>query len=693
MELDQSIQFVKGVGSKVAALLAKKRIFKVEDALYFFPRAYEDRREILHVKDLDQQPEVCVTGKIKRAYPVAFGRSRGRRYEVILQDLKDPLYTVVLTWFQRPFVFEKLNADVQVIARGKLQTYKGRKQIVHPELEVLGSHADEESLPAEIVPIYSQTEGLYQKRIRKIEKQVCESAARKLKDPLPSELLEKHQLPVLSEAVYQLHCPSEKEDVHQLQKFASPYHQRLIYGELFFFSLVLAMNRRHFTEKTGIAYEKPQEFWDQFSKNLGFKFTAAQKRVVKEILQDMQTARVMHRLVQGDVGSGKTAVAAAAALVALEAGYQVALMAPTEVLISQHFRKFQGWFQSMPIQMVELKGSLKAAERKAAQEVLAQEGPVMAFGTHAIFEDWVNFKNLGLVIVDEQHRFGVRQRARLIAKASAPDVLVMTATPIPRSLALTLYGDLDVSVIDELPPGRKPITTKAFLDSQRAAMNQAIEHELKKGRQVYVVFPLIEESEKLSLQSIEAALPAIKQHFSEYQIEVMHGRMSAAEKEAVLERFRQGEIQMLVSTTVIEVGVDVPNATVMVIENAERFGLSQLHQLRGRVGRGSHESFCFLMAAHMGSAEIKKRLKSMEKTQDGFKLSELDLEMRGPGEISGTRQAGLPEFQLAQLPRDLNWLYKARQDSFELIAQDPQLQSYPLLRQEMQKRFQHLHIS
>lgn len=692
--LDRPIRFVKGVGEKIGALLYKKKIEKVEDALYFFPRSYEDRRKIWQISELTKPvANICVLAKVKRAYPVSYSRSRRRTFNMIAEDLENPISTLTLTWFQKPHAIQKLNPGTLVMLQGDLQLYRGQLQMVHPEIEVLGKNIDSEIRSPGIIPVYSQTEGLYQKTIRKIEKEVATKYSSELKDMLPQNLLDKHDLPNLQEAVYRLHCPSEETDFDELVAEKSAFHRRMIYGEFFLFSLGMALSRKSFVENKGIAFSKPLKTWPRFGENLGFKFTAAQKRVLSEVTEDMCREKVMYRMVQGDVGSGKTAVAGASALVALESGYQVALMAPTEVLIEQHYRKFEEWFSGMDIPIYLLKGGMPAAEKKKVLEAISKNSPSMVFGTHALFEDAVKFKKLGFVIVDEQHRFGVRQRARLIDKGNHPDVLVMTATPIPRTLALTIYGDLDVSVIDELPPGRKPIKTKVFVDRDRAKMELAVQEQLAKGRQAYIVFPLIDESEKLALSSIQKSLPHLSEVFSDYKIEILHGRMPAEEKQQVLDAFRRNEIQLLVSTTVIEVGVDVPNATLMIVENAERFGLSQLHQLRGRVGRGSHESFCYLMASHLGSQEILKRLKAMEKTQDGFKLSEVDLEMRGPGEFLGTKQSGIPAFRVARLPRDMLWLQKAREDAFKLVEDDAELASEPKLKALVKKEFESLHLS
>jgi len=691
--MEKPIRYIKGVGERLSQVLAKKKIFNIEDALFYFPRSYEDRRRIYSVRELKLSEKICVVGKIKRAYPVFYSRSRRRAYELLLEDIDEPQSKLVLKWFHKPYVFQKLDPGCLLCLTGEVQQYRGRLEMLHPEIEILGKNIDHENLSPGIIPIYSQTEGLYQKTIRKIERNVVRQFAKELSDPLPEEILAKYNFPHLSEAVATLHCPPEKLDFEELKAGKTKAHQRLIYQEFFMFSMAMALNRRNFVEKPGISFSKPDHLWDQLKSNLSFKFTTAQKKVLSEILKDMESKKVMYRMIQGDVGCGKTVVAAASALIALESNYQVAMMAPTEVLVEQHVKKFEQWFKGMGISCFSLTGSLKAAEKKKILERLATEEKWMVFGTHALFEEAVQMKNLGLVIVDEQHRFGVRQRARLVQKGKSPDVLVMTATPIPRTLALTIYGDLDISLIDEMPPGRKSVVTKVFTEKQRVKMNTKILGELKKGRQVYIVFPLIEDSEKLALRSIESMWPKLEKSFLPYTLGRLHGRMEAKEKADVLEAFRKGEIQVLVSTTVIEVGIDIPNASVMIVENAERFGLSQLHQLRGRVGRGDDQSYCFLMASHLGTADIVKRLKSMEKIQDGFQLSEVDLEMRGPGEFLGTKQSGVPDFQLAQLPRDLPWLHRARSDAFQMLDKSPELKGEDHLQASLRKKFESFHLA
>lgn len=691
VELQKPLRYVKGVGEALSRLFARKEVHSLEDALFFLPRTYEDRREIGSLKDLKVGQKTAVVGKIRRAYPVYFSKSRRRAFEILIED--DLGGRLKLTWFQGPFQKEKLTEGVYLLARGEVKVFRSELQMVHPELEILGKTFEPEQIAKGIVPVYSETVGLYQKTVRRIIRTIVNQHLYQMEDRLPLSLREKYGWPDIQTTLRSLHFPDEKVDFEALLQRKSKAHERLIFEEFFVLSLGLAIKRRDYTQEKGIAFKKPELFWDSLKGNLPFQFTAAQKRVLAEILLDMTSHRVMHRLVQGDVGCGKTVVAAAAALIALESGYQVALMAPTEVLIEQHFQNFKKWFSGLEISMLVLTGSLSSKQKREALDLLKSKTPLMVFGTHALFEDEVKFQKLGLVIVDEQHRFGVRQRAQLMSKGIRPDVLVMTATPIPRTLALTLYGDLELSVIDELPPGRKPISTRIFLDRARSKLETGVRAQLAKGRQAYIVFPLIEDSEELKLKSIESMLPSLEQAYAGFKVAHLHGRMKAEEKLKILGDFKENRISILVSTTVVEVGVDVPNATVMIVENAERFGLSQLHQLRGRIGRGAEESFCFLMASHLGSSEIVRRLKAMEKIQDGFKLAEIDLEMRGSGEFFGTKQSGVPDFQVGVLPRDFALLQSARKEAFEWVERDPELREAKALKTHLERQSREISLN
>jgi ATP-dependent DNA helicase RecG len=699
-EVEKPLRYVKGVGEKLSQLFAKKEVRTVRELLFFFPRTYEDRRKISTFSELTAGITTSVLGRIQRSHPVFFSSSKRRAFEVILEAPDSGFMsekTMSLTWFHAPYLKAKLEPGTYLMATGQVQNFRGKLQMVHPDIELVGKTLTDEVKTPGILPVYSETQGLFQKTLRRIISSAVRAYADQVPETLPASIRESHQWPTLSETLKQLHFPKSTADFDALMEGQTTAHQRLIFEEFYKLSVAMAMKRHDTVEKEGIEFKKPEKLWEKLKENIPFKFTNAQKKVLQEILEDMSSKKVMHRLVQGDVGCGKTVVAAAAALVALESGYQVAMMAPTELLIDQHFQNFQKWFVGMNIPSLKLTGSMTTTEKRSVLAELKTQSPLMVFGTHALFEKDVEFQKLGLIIIDEQHRFGVRQRASLVEKGKeenrSPDLLVMTATPIPRTLALTLYGDLDISVIDELPPGRKPISTKVFTDKQRGILEAEVIRELKLGRQAYVVFPLIEESEKLPLKSIEQMMPSFQKAFGEFEVAYLHGKMKYEDRQKILDDFKANKIQVLMSTTVVEVGVDIPNATMMVVENAERFGLSQLHQLRGRVGRGAEQSYCFLMASHLGTPEIVQRLRSMEKTQDGFKLAEIDLEMRGPGEFLGTRQSGLPAFELARLPRDLNLLQEARREAFALVEKDPALHSAPNLHKEILRQTQGVHLN
>ncbi len=686
VKLDSPLRFAKGVGDALAALFAKKDLFTFRDALHFLPRIYEDRRTLKSIERLVPGEKATVVGRIVRAHPVFYSKSRRRAFEVWLEH-DSSKRTLQLTWFQMPYGRDKWKEGFYVVARGEVKLFRGNLTMAHPDIELLGKTYDESQVTRSIVPIYSETSGLYQKTIRKIIQSLLNLHGHEIEERLPESLRQTYHFPSKREALVALHRPPVDADFEKLNAQETLWHQRLIFEEFFELALGLEVKRKCFCDEATTAFEKPKSYWESFGKHLGFRFTGAQRRVLQDIVDDMTSTKRMHRLVQGDVGCGKTAVAAAAALVALESGAQVALMAPTEVLVDQHRHNFEQWFKDLPIQLVRLTGSQTAKEKRDILNRLKSEKSLMVFGTQALFEPSVDFQNLGLVIVDEQHRFGVRQRAALLGKGPKPHLLVMTATPIPRTLALTLYGDLDLSVIDEMPPGRKAIQTKVFTDRQRERLDAQVKAELEAGHQAYWIFPLIEESEVLKLKSIQSTLDSLRASYAGYTVEALHGRLSATEKARILADFKEGKISILVSTTVVEVGVDNPKASVMVIENAERFGLSQLHQLRGRVGRGARESYCFLVAAHLATPEIRQRLQIMEETNDGFKIAQVDLEMRGSGEFLGTRQSGLPQFQVARLPRDLSWLYKARQEVKQLLEQDPTLDIAEGLKSEIEARW------
>ena len=555
----------------------------------------------------------------------------------------------------------------------------------NPDIEVLDHSGDQiESLTVgRVVPIYPLTEGVQPALVRRAVIAAL-PAAKKLKEPLPDALLNSHNLVGIGDAIANIHFPENSTSLDRARR-------RLIFDEFFYLQLGLLLRRQQQRQtQQSNPLSARGELIEKFYNVIPFKFTSAQQRVVKEILTDIESPEPMNRLVQGDVGAGKTVVAVVALLAAIQSGYQTALMAPTEVLAEQHYRKLVEWFNQLHLPVELLTGSTKAAKRREISSQLVTGELPLLVGTHALIEDKVQFQSLGLVVIDEQHRFGVQQRARLQQKGEHPHVLTMTATPIPRTLALTLHGDLDVSQIDELPPGRQGIHTTMLTPKDRTHAYDLIRREVALGRQVYIVLPLVEESEKLDLKSAVAEHERLQNTvFPSFDVGLLHGRMSSAEKDAQITRFRDGEMQVIVSTTVIEVGVDIPNATVMLIEHADRFGLSQLHQLRGRVGRGDHQSFCLLMNSSKNET-AKQRLKVLEQSQDGFWISEMDMRFRGPGEVLGTRQSGLPDLALASLVDDQEALELARDAAEKAIAQDPTLERWPLLRVELEQRYQRL---
>ena len=691
LKLDTPIQYCKGIGPRRAEALQKLGIATVEDALSYFPWRYEDRGNLKRIGRLSYGSYETVSGEVVSAEVVQTKRQRVKIFELLIKDRSGML---IGSWFNQPFMQKMFKPGQKVILSGivKANPYRGGlPQIDNPDYEIMdGDEADDLIHTGRTVPIYRTTAGLSVRYLRSIIKAILDSCGVAVQEMLPDELVKKHALMPVPEALFEVHFPSQEKDIAVLNRGMSAAHRRLSFEELFVLELGLVIRKRGLSdEKKGIRFQPLDRLETELRNDLPFKLTRAQERVIEEIKKDMTAERPMNRLVQGDVGCGKTVVALIASLLAVENGYQAAIMAPTEILAEQHYKNMSAMAQPLDILVRSLTGSRKKKDKEAILADIESGAARIVVGTHALIEGQVKFKRLGLAVIDEQHRFGVMQRSTLTSKGYDPDVLVMTATPIPRTLALTVYGDLDVSVIDEMPAGRNPIITRLFFESRRGEAYRFIEEELKKGRQAYVVYPLVEETEKSDLKAAtEMAAHLQKDIFPNWKIGLLHGRMKSDEKEAVMASFKAGETQMIVSTTVIEVGVDVPNAAVMVIEHPERFGLAQLHQLRGRVGRGGHQSYCILMGPRMFAEEARERLNAFSRTNDGFLIAEEDLRMRGPGEFFGTRQSGLPDLRVANIIRDADLLEQARAEAFDLLGRDPQLAWYPKLRDLLRRKWQ-----
>jgi ATP-dependent DNA helicase RecG len=673
-KLSLPVQFIKRVGPKISALLEKKGLKTVEDLLYFIPRRYEDRRTVKDIKSASFGARETVIGNVEQIGTRFYGRRRV--YEVTIDD-----GTGVLTakWFKgnHAYLRKIFKKGMRVIMTGEVSSYLFSKDMVHPDFEILDDDESGANLLhfKRIVPLYSETEGLHQKYIRRIMDHVVNTYSHHIISPIPEEICTNRRLDNIHDSVRSLHFPAVNDDVEAFNDMRSRAHRRIIYDEFFFLQLGIALKRKGNILDKGIAFKTGGTLLNTFYTILPFALTAAQKRVIREIEADMEKPCGMNRLLQGDVGCGKTAVSMAAMITACENGYQAAIMAPTEILAEQHYSRINDWADRLGLQVVLLTSGTKNAERKKISEKIKKGEIHITIGTHALIQEEVIFRNLGFVVVDEQHRFGVLQRATLRQKGVNPDVLVMTATPIPRTLAMTVYGDLDISVIDEFPPGRKEIRTKVFFEDQRARVYEIIRMEVKKGNQVFIVYPLVEESENLDLKDATRMAEHLSSEiFPDYRVGLIHGRMKGKEKDQVMTGFIKKEIDILVSTTVIEVGIDIPQASLMVIEHAERFGLSQLHQLRGRVGRSDIPSYCILMSQYKRTEDSRKRLSVMEQTNDGFKIAEEDLAIRGPGEFMGTRQSGIPDFRVAHILRDVYILNEAKADAFSLIERDPLLE-------------------
>jgi ATP-dependent DNA helicase RecG len=657
------LQYLKGVGPERAKLLARKDLTTVEDALFFLPIRHEDRTRLTPLRSIQVGQVVTCTGTVAGISPPPPGRTRAP----LVLLLRDASGYGTATLFGRGWLMRVLQRGQRLILHGKGSRFRDKITLQVQDWELVESNDDEPIHAGALVPVYSSTEGLPQRVLRSLMWRLVAAHAGELAETLPEALRRRRGLPPLLEAVRGAHFP-EGEVALQAAR------HRLAYEDFLLLQLGLAILRSRTTRARGIAMSPPGALVSRLREALPWSLTAAQERVWSEIRGDMAAPYPMHRLLQGDVGSGKTIVAALAVLTAVEAGYQAAVMAPTEILAEQHFMTLRALLEPLGVPVTLLTSALRARERATRRAALAEGEIGCAIGTHALVQERVEFRRLGLVVVDEQHRFGVAQRARLKAKGEHPDVLVMTATPIPRTLALTVYGDLDVSVLDELPPGRKPVVTVARTESRRPQIYAFLREQVAAGRQIYVVYPLIEESEAIDLKAAtDMAAHLQKDVFPDLVVGLLHGRLSFDDKDAIMRRFKAGEIHVLVSTTVIEVGIDVANASVMLIEHAERFGLSQLHQLRGRVGRGPWKSYCILLTAGRLGEDAERRVQAMTETNDGFKIAEVDLQLRGPGEFFGTRQSGLPEFRVADLLRDAALLEDARRDALAIVAADPEL--------------------
>ncbi len=673
--LDTNITYLTGVGPKRAELLNKElNIWTYRDLLWYFPYKYIDRTRFYKIAELDPDlPFVQLKGTIKGYYTE--GHGKGKR---LVADFQDDTGIIKLVWFKgTKWIMTSYNPGVEFIVFGKPGVFNGIINIIHPEIEASSKVADR--LSSALQAQYSTTENLKNhfltsKTISKLTGTLLRKMNFRLPDSLPAWILTKYNLMELQPAIHKIHFPSDPVELEKAR-------YRFKFEELFYIQLNLIRFKNNRSQKSrGFIFSSVGENFNNFYyNNLPFHLTGAQKKVMKEIRKDLGSGKQMNRLLQGDVGSGKTLVALMSMLIALDNGYQACLMAPTEILANQHFMTISGFLKGIDIKVRLLTGSSKGSLRKEISESLMDKSLGILIGTHALIEENVRFSNLGLVIIDEQQRFGVEQRAKLWQKSmNPPHILVMTATPIPRTLAMTLYGDLDVSVIDELPPGRVPIKTMHFSDSERNKVYGFLRNQIAEGRQVYIVYPLIKESEKMDYKNLEDGWDTISRIFQppEYCISIVHGRMPVATKEASMKLFKDGQAHILIATTVIEVGVDIPNATVMVIESAERFGLSQLHQLRGRVGRGADQSYCILLSSEKLSKEAAARTEVMIMTNDGFEIAETDLRLRGPGDIEGTMQSGIPfDLKIADLGRDGQIIEYVRNIAEEIINKDPQLEN------------------
>ena len=690
LELNTPLQFVKGVGPKLAEVFKKHSLVTVYDLIHRFPKGYQDNRRLSSLRDLiPGQTVIFLADVIKKSIRPLKSKNK-RIYEIVVSDGSN---SISCKFFKLPYRnwFNSLRVGESVEVRGKANLYRDRLEFHHPQ--IFPNRPEKETHAKDLIlALYSEIDTISEHKIRNTLKEIFTHLKVREEDLewLPSWLTKKYNLVSRLKALKGVHLPNNKK-IDEYLNFKTEFQKRLIFDEFFELQFYFALKNQGWSLGKALQIPIDKTVLAQVIRQLPFDLTSAQKRVLKDIFSDLNSPHPMHRLLQGDVGCGKTVVAFLSALACAKAGYQTALMAPTEILAHQHYKNASSFLEPFGIKVEKLTGKMRNSEKRTVSGVLKSGFCHVCIGTHALIQENVQFHNLAFVIVDEQHRFGAHQRALLKSKAGQPHFLVMTATPIPRTLSMALYGDLEVSVIDEMPPGRVPITTKRVFPKKRKEVFDFVREQVQKGRQAYVVYPLVEESEKLDLKNAVDQYEKLKAYYKDLKWGLLTGRMSPEEKQSAMDHFLKGKIQVLVSTTVIEVGVDVPNANVMVVEHAERFGLSQMHQLRGRVGRGSHKSYCLVVLGESFSKEASERVYIMQSLSDGFKIAEKDLEMRGPGEFLGHRQSGLPGFKLAHIIRDAKLLSLAKKSAFDLISIDSKLERAE--HQKIKNKFKELSLS
>lgn len=675
LKLDSQVQYIKGIGPKRSLYFKKIGVEIINDLLFLVPRRYIDYSDIFKIKNLKINNEATVIGKIQLVELQKI-KNRVNLTKILLTDNSG---SINIKWFNRPDLKKKFKVGDWLLISGKVSFFYDR-QFVNPLYEIISEEEIMEKTHGSIIPVYPLTEGLSLWDIKRAIKISLDACLDEIRETLPQSITKKRNLMSLNEAVYNLHFPTKIEK-------AIAARRRLVYDEFFFFELILAKRKMKFMNETGIPLKENGRLTEKFVRLLPFQLTKGQTEVIKSIVNNMEQFRPMNRLLQGDVGSGKTIVALYAMLVSVENGYQSVLMAPTEILAEQHFIVLSEILKKLNVESLLLTSSIKGDERQTTIQKIHSGEAQIIFGTHALIEEEIMFKNLGLAVVDEQHRFGVMQRAALVNKGINPDFLVLSATPIPRTIALTLYGDLDISMLKEKPPSRGEVITKIVNEKKKGTTFEFVKQEVSKGRQVFVICPIIEKSETLDLKSVNEVYQEITSAFPECSVGVIHGRLKTAERMSIMNEFRCGNLSILVATTVIEVGVDIPNASVMLIEHPERFGLAQLHQLRGRIGRGAQKSYCFLFLNRYVPPETFERISFFEKNNDGFALAQKDIKLRGPGEILGKKQHGLPDIKIGDLEADKDLLFLARDDAFELVKKDPEISSseYYVIRRKLNK--------